>query len=164
MFLINGKPLALDTPFRDAEGNQYPSNWLRLASQEARARIGITEQADPEPYDQKFYWGRDADGTLIPKDAAQIKEMLTREAKQQAAALISDTDWRMIRAMERYLAPVLDEEGQVLADSREAVRTASDAAEAVIDAAQDVAALSAIKTDVRKAAFGEIEEPARVAK
>ena len=38
MFLLDGKPLALDTPFTDpATGVQYPANWLRLATPEERA-------------------------------------------------------------------------------------------------------------------------------
>ena len=29
--------------------------------------IGITEQADPPRWDEKFYWGYDSDNNLIPK-------------------------------------------------------------------------------------------------
>jgi len=46
MFLINGNPLQIDTPFTDAEGNQYPSNWIRFATDADKARVGITEVAD----------------------------------------------------------------------------------------------------------------------
>jgi hypothetical protein len=49
MFLLNGVPLPLDTPFRDAAGNSYPANWLRLTSLEEKQAIGITEVPDPEP-------------------------------------------------------------------------------------------------------------------
>lgn len=49
MFLLNGSPLPLDTPFKDAEGNSYPANWLRLTSLEEKQAIGITEVPDPEP-------------------------------------------------------------------------------------------------------------------
>lgn len=49
MFLLNGQPLPLDTPFRDAAGNSYPANWLRLTSLEEKQAIGITEVPDPEP-------------------------------------------------------------------------------------------------------------------
>jgi hypothetical protein len=49
MFLLNGVPLPLDTPFRDASGNSYPANWLRLTSLEEKQAIGITEVPDPEP-------------------------------------------------------------------------------------------------------------------
>lgn len=43
MFLLNGQPLPIDTPFKDADGNSYPANWLRLTSLEEKQAIGITE-------------------------------------------------------------------------------------------------------------------------
>jgi hypothetical protein len=49
MFLLNGVPLPLDTPFRDAAGNSYPANWLRLTTIHEKSAIGITEVPDPEP-------------------------------------------------------------------------------------------------------------------
>ena len=59
MFMLNDKPLALDTAFSTEDGTQYPSNWLRLASPEERAAIGITEVPDAPSYDDRFYWGVD---------------------------------------------------------------------------------------------------------
>jgi hypothetical protein len=55
-FLLNGQPLAVGRPFTDADGTQYPSNWLRLASEDEKAAIGITWEADPAPVDTRFYW------------------------------------------------------------------------------------------------------------
>jgi hypothetical protein len=49
MFLLNGSPLPLDTPFKDAAGNSYPANWLRLTTLEEKQAIGITEVPDHEP-------------------------------------------------------------------------------------------------------------------
>ena len=49
MFLLNGQPLPLDTPFRDADGNSYPANWLRLTTIHEKNAIGITEVPDPVP-------------------------------------------------------------------------------------------------------------------
>lgn len=49
MFLLNGSPLPLDTPFKDAEGTSYPANWLRLTTLEEKQAIGITEVPDPVP-------------------------------------------------------------------------------------------------------------------
>ena len=57
MFVLNGKPLALDRAFTTPDGTQYPKNWLRLASPEQRAAIGITEQPNPPSWDQRYYWG-----------------------------------------------------------------------------------------------------------
>jgi len=49
MFLLNGVALPLDTPFKDAAGNSYPANWLRLTTIHEKNAIGITEVPDPEP-------------------------------------------------------------------------------------------------------------------
>ena len=40
-FLLNGQPLGVDRPFTDADGTQYPANWLRHASADEKAAIGI---------------------------------------------------------------------------------------------------------------------------
>lgn len=69
MFLIDGKPLAIDTPFTDADGNQYPSNWIRLSSAEDKARIGITEVADEDTsFDNRLYWAKDLPKALEDKE------------------------------------------------------------------------------------------------
>jgi hypothetical protein len=58
-FLLNGQPLRVGRPFTDADGVQYPSNWLRLASEADKAAIGITWEPDPAPVDTRFYWDHD---------------------------------------------------------------------------------------------------------
>jgi hypothetical protein len=109
MFLLNGQPLAVDTPFTDAKGNRYPANWLRLSTAEEKEAIGITEVPDPEPYDQRFYWGYDAEGHLIPKDHAQLVEQWTAQTRTTANSLLSPTDWIIIREVDNGKAadPVL---------------------------------------------------------
>jgi len=47
--MLNGSPLPLDTPFKDANGNSYPANWLRLTTIHEKNAIGITEVPDPVP-------------------------------------------------------------------------------------------------------------------
>ena len=96
MFVLNGKPLALDTPF-EANGTLYPANWLRLASPAERAAIGITEQPDPPSYDQRFYWGYTPSGTLIPKDHTQLVEQWTDTTRSTANTLLTPTDWMVVR-------------------------------------------------------------------
>ena len=70
MFLINGNPLQIDTPFTDAEGNQYPSSWIRFATDADKARVGITEVADAVRASDVFYW----DGNLDNPKALEDKE------------------------------------------------------------------------------------------
>jgi hypothetical protein len=108
-FLLDGQPLAVDTPFKTPDGTQYPANWLRLSSPEEKTAIGITEVPDPEPYDQRFYWGYDAEGHLIPKDHGQLVEQWTAQTRTTANSLLSPTDWIIIREADNGKAadPVL---------------------------------------------------------
>ena len=100
MFVLDGKPLPLDRPFQ-AHGTMYPANWLRLASPAEREAIGITWKPDPvSNYDQRFYWGRDQDGNLIPKDHGGLVTLWTETAKRTANTLLSPTDWTVIREID----------------------------------------------------------------
>ena len=49
MFLLNGKALPLDTPFKTEDGTSFPANWLRLTTIHEKNAIGITEVPDPLP-------------------------------------------------------------------------------------------------------------------
>jgi hypothetical protein len=91
MFILDGRPLSPDVPF-EHDGISYPANWLRLATPEEREAIGITEEPDPAPYDQRFYWGPD-----LPKDHAQLVEQWTQQTRHTANTLLQPTDWIIIR-------------------------------------------------------------------
>jgi hypothetical protein len=91
MFLLDGRPLSPDVAFTH-DGIQYPANWLRLASPEEREAIGITEVPDPQPYDQRFYWGPG-----LPKDHAQLVEQWVAQTRTTANTLLAPTDWVIIR-------------------------------------------------------------------
>ena len=95
MFLLNGSPLSIDTQF-EVDGTTYPSNWLRMTSIEEKNAIGITEVADPEPYDDRFYWGVDN-----PKNLDGLKTLWTAQVKDTANKLLAQTDWMIIRKVER---------------------------------------------------------------
>lgn len=99
MFVLNGQPLPLDTPF-EANGTLYPANWLRLATPEERAAAGITEEPDPPSYDQRFYWGYTASGTLIPKDHSQLVAQWTDTTRITANTILSPTDWMIVREVD----------------------------------------------------------------
>lgn len=134
MFLLNGNPLSLDTAFTGADGTQYPNNWLRLASPEERAAIGITEQADPEPYDDRYYWGAGN-----PKDLEMVRSMLIAQVKQTAASMLAPTDWKIVRFAETGTAV-----DTATSEYRAAVRAASNANEQAIaecDTVEELAAL-----------------------
>lgn len=99
MYLLEGKPLALDRSFSHG-GVAYPSNWLRLASPAEREAIGITEVPDPPKYDERFYWGFDRNGDLIPKDHADLEGVYIGKVVSQAYSLLQSTDWMIVREME----------------------------------------------------------------
>jgi hypothetical protein len=92
MFILpNGTPISPDVAFT-LDGVQYPSNWIRLASPEEREAIGITEEPDPAPYDQRFYWGPG-----LPKDHTELVAQWTAQTRTTAGTLIQPTDWMVIR-------------------------------------------------------------------
>lgn len=95
MFMLNGKSLGLDVPFKTPDGTQYPANWLRNASLAEKVAIGISEVADPAPYDDRFYWG-----VNNPKDVDMVKEMLSDQVKATAYSLLSPTDYKLVRKVE----------------------------------------------------------------
>lgn len=96
MFILDGKPLSPDRPFSHA-GVNYPANWLRLSTLEQKEAIGITEVPDPPTWDQRFYWGYDQDGHLIPKDHNDLVVLWKDQTKSTANTLLLPTDWMIVR-------------------------------------------------------------------
>ena len=134
MFMLDNHPVSVDCAFTH-NNIQYPANWLRLSSPAERAAIGITEVADPERYDDRFYW---APGN--PKDLDQLKTQMVGQVKSIAGSLLAPTDWKIVRAAEGVKA--CDQE---TLDSRAAIRAASDTNEAAISACATVDELSSIE-------------------
>jgi len=92
MFLLNGNTLSQGTPFKDANGTQYPANWLNLSTAEEKAAIGITEVADPAIYNDKFYWSVDN-----PKDLFTCQSNEVNATNAAVFSLLSPTDYIDIR-------------------------------------------------------------------
>jgi hypothetical protein len=134
MFMLDNKPLALDTPFTH-EGIQYPANWLRLTSLEEKEAIGITEVADPARYDDRYYWGVDN-----PKDLDQCKANLTTQIKATAGSMLAPTDWKVIRATETGIPLDAD-----TLTARANIRAASNTNEAAVAACTTVDELAALQ-------------------
>jgi len=141
MFLLDDQPLAVDTPFKTPDGTQYPANWLRLSTLEEKEAIGITEVPDPTPYDQRFYWGYDAEGHLIPKDHAQLVEQWTAATRTTAGTLLTPTDWTVIREADNGVA--MD---PAIKAWREEIRLAAGTKNTAIAATADTDALAAYIT------------------
>jgi hypothetical protein len=107
MFLLNGNRLPEGTPFTDAEGNQYPANWLNLSTEEEKDAAGITWVADPTPVDSRFYWDTDLPKALedkLEEDGSTTKGLKTQfvaQVKDTAGKMLNATDWYVIRKAER---------------------------------------------------------------
>ena len=94
--LPDGRTLPMDSPW-EYDGINYPANWLRLSTQLDRDRLGIVWVPDPAPYDQRFYWGYDQDGHLIPKDHGELCKLWIGNTRQTANSLLTPTDWQVVR-------------------------------------------------------------------
>jgi hypothetical protein len=98
MFLLNGNRLPEGTAFTDANGNQYPANWLNLSTEEEKNAVGITWVADPVRANDVFYWDGDVNN---PKELAGLQTNFVAQVKDTAGKLLSQTDWVIIRKAER---------------------------------------------------------------
>lgn len=135
MYTINGRPISQDSPFTDANGTQYPANWIRLSNADEKAAIGIEWIDDPEPYDDRFYWSAGQ-----PKDLEMVSEVLLAQIKTTSYNLLVATDYKITRMAETGQA--VDQE---TLDARAAIRSAYQANKAAIEAATTVEELAALQ-------------------
>jgi len=141
MFMLDGNPLPLDTAFTH-EDIQYPANWLRLATQEQRDELGITEIVYEERPDDRFYWVSDnGDGTFTAaaKDLEQLKANWSSTVNATAYSLLLPSDWMIVKQLETS-TPVAQE----WLDYRAAVRTEANRLNAAIAAAETAEDLIAL--------------------
>ena len=151
MFLLNNSPLPLDTPFQ-IDGTSYPANWLRLTSIAEKNAVGITEVADTQAtYNDQFYWGVDnpkqlEDITVTPEQGDPyiqhgLKHNWTAQVKDTANKLLAQSDWMVIRKVERSVDIPAD-----TATYRAAVITECTRLVTAIQGCADVPALIAVVT------------------
>jgi len=107
MFLLNGQPINID-----AEQTINEIRYPNLRDPALREQLGIVEAADPEQYDQRFYWGVNnpkelEDKTEMPEGATEpitskgLKSQWIAQVKQTAGSMLAQTDWMVIRKAER---------------------------------------------------------------
>ena len=149
MYKYNNIVLRAGRSWLDKNRVKQPTNWMSW-SDEQKAAKGLVWVDDPLPFDSRYYWGRDADGNLIPKELEDVnatdengdpvldqdgnqvvtqglKSQAVARAKQQAGGELAATDWMVVRAAEGR-KPC----SQSVLDARNAIRDASDAKEAAI--------------------------------
>ena len=145
----------------NSDGITHPKNWM-IWSDEDKAAAGLVWEDDPAPFDNRFYWGRQDDGTLIPKSLDDVNEVdrdgnaindadgnqivtpgLKTNAielvKRQAGELLAPYDWYVTRKSEKSTAIPSS-----VTTYRDAVRTACAAIETSIGNASDLAAFMAL--------------------
>lgn len=73
----NGRTLKEGREWVDDSGNQHSKVWMRYSdSQKATFKIVWEDPpASEAPFDNRFYWGRKTDGTLIPRSLTDINEV-----------------------------------------------------------------------------------------
>ena len=162
----NGSTLKVGRAFTGTDNTKYPAVWMRYSDSEKTA-IGITWEDPPAseaPYDNRFYWGRQTDGTLIPKSLTDVNEvdddgkaiidpmtgeqLVTKglktiyieQTKQTANNKLSATDWYVTRKAEDSTTTIPSD----VSTYRAAVRTKSGQIEAAITNAADHAAFMAL--------------------
>jgi hypothetical protein len=164
MFQLNGQPISIDGPYTAPDGTRYHS----LRDPAVRDALGVIEVADPEPYDQRFYWApgvpkllndreeSDEDGNpmfvkvydpdteaMVDTDVRLVtkglKSQWIAQVKDTAGKMLAQTDWMVIRKAERDVAIP-----ESVASARAAALAESDRLESAIAECENVEELIAI--------------------
>lgn len=171
MFLLDNKPLRIDTPFTHA-GIQYPRNWLRFASAQDKAAIGITEVAEEDTaYDNRYYWSKGhpkaledklevkEDGTPLmeqvldntdPQNPVMVdtdKQVVTKGLKSTTIAQVKHTAGTLLAQTDWMVIRKAERDVAIAADvatKRAAIVAEADRLEVAIAAAANVEALIAV--------------------
>jgi len=135
MYVLDGKKLRQGRPFTH-NGIQYPGNWLALTSTEEKSAIGITWEADPAPFNRKFYFSADN-----PREVADVKPGMLVEQDTTARNLLNSTDWYVVRKSETDTAIPVG-----ITSYRTAVRDTCESRKVAINGAADIPALVGVST------------------
>lgn len=166
----NGGTLKEGREFTGTDGTQYPKVWMRYSDSEKSA-IGITWENPPASeaaFDNRFYHGRQTDGTLIPKSLTDVNEVDTdgnaindpitgnqlvtlglksvwvAQTKRTAADKLAVHDWYVTRNAEKSTAIPSS-----VTTYRDAVRTKCAEIETALNGAANLTAFMALFEDER---------------
>ena len=94
-FKLNNETLPIDRGFTHNE-IQYPRNWLRLATQEDKDRLGITWEADPVRHDDRYYWNGELDNPkamedklVVDKDGNAVWEQVLDNSNPEKSFMVN---------------------------------------------------------------------------
>jgi len=119
MFLLNGNRLAEGTSFYDANGTQYPPQWLNVSTEAQKLAIGITWVADPIRADDRFYWDGNINNPKALEDKLEVKEdgtPLYKQVYDKATESMVDTTEQVVTKglKSQFVAQVKDTAGKLL--------------------------------------------------
>jgi len=147
---------------------QHPKTWMRY-SDALKKQYGLTWEDPPASeaaFDNRFYWGRQTDGTLIPKSLTDenvvdddgkavndpvtgqqmvtlgLKSVWVAQTKRTAADKLSVHDWYVTRKSEKSTAIPSS-----VTTYRDSVRTKCAEIETALNGASDLAAFMALFED-----------------
>ena len=161
----NGRIIKEGKTWVSDSGVKHPAVWMRWSDSEKRDN-GLTWEDPPksaEPFDNRFYWSRKTDGSLIEKSLTDIdsvdedgkavidpltgkqviqlglKSIWITQTKRTANELLSNTDWMVTRKSEK---------GTAIPDAttkyRDSVRTACNTIETKINACSNLTQFMAL--------------------
>ena len=165
MFLLNNVAISIDSE-QVINGVRYP----HLRDPALREQLGVTEVADPEQYDQRFYWSptlpkllndreeSDEQGNPMyvqvlgvvngqPAMVDSAERLVTKGLKSQWTAQVKDTAGKMLAQTDWMIVRKAERSIDVpasVATKRAAIVAECDRLEAAIAACADVEALIAV--------------------
>ena len=159
MFLLNGNRLAEGISFYDANGTQYPPQWLNVSTDEQKAAIGITWVADPIRADDRFYWDGDINNPKALEDKLETKEdgsPLYKQVYDKTTESMVDTTEQVVTKglKSQFVAQVKDTAGKLLASTdwyviRKAERSIDIPSEVALKRTQIVTESNRLETDIQ---------------
>ena len=161
MFLLNGNRLAEGTSFYDANGTQYPPQWLNTSTEEQKAAIGITWVADPAPVDTRFYWDTNLPKALEDKletkeDGSPLyKQVYDKTANDGKGAMVDTTEQVVTKGLKsQFVAQVKDTAGKLLNATdwyviRKAERAIDIPSEVALKRTQIITESNRLETDIQ---------------
>ena len=144
-YKYSGRIIRTGKSWVDNDGITHPSNWM-VWSAETKAEKGVIWEDDPtSSFDNRFYWSADVPKALedVTEEDGSITKGLKSNAisvvKQQAAGLLTPSDWYVTRKAETGTEIPSD-----ILTYRQSVREASGAIEAAISGVTTLEAFIAL--------------------
>jgi hypothetical protein len=159
MFLLNGNRLAEGISFYDANGTQYPPQWLNVSTEEQKLAIGITWVADSIRADDRFYWDGDINNPKALEDKLETKEdgsPLYKQVYDKTTESMVDTTEQVVTKglKSNFIAQVKDTAGKLLASTdwyviRKAERSIDIPSEVALKRTQIITESNRLETDIQ---------------